>query len=59
MPNFTQFSRTENQSEIRTRSYQTSILQYAGLIDLIDNLEHILQKKVLENHSEVITLKAR
>jgi len=46
MPNSLNLSRGENQPETRTRSHQTSIAQHAGLVYLVDNPEHILQKKV-------------
>ena len=45
MPNSLNLSRVENQPETRTRSHQTSTMQRAGLVHLVDNPEHILQKK--------------
>ena len=45
MPNSLNLSRVEKQPETRTRSHQTSTAQQAGLVHLVDNLEHILQKK--------------
>jgi len=45
MPNSLNLSRVEKQPETRTRSHQTSTVQQAGLVHLVDNLEHILQKK--------------
>jgi len=45
MPNSLNLSRAENQPETRTRSHQTSTMQCAGLVHLVDNPEHILQKK--------------
>ena len=45
MPNSLNLSRVENQPETRTRSHQTSTMQHAGLVHLVDNPEHILQKK--------------
>ena len=45
MPNSLNLSRVEKQPETRTRSYQTSTAQQAGLVHLVDNPEHILQKK--------------
>jgi len=45
MPNSLNLSRVEKQPETRTRSHQTSTAQQAGLVHLVDNPEHILQKK--------------
>jgi len=45
MPNSLDLSRAENQPETRTRSRQSSTVQCAGLVHLVDNPEHILQKK--------------
>jgi len=45
MPNSLNQSRMEKQPETRTRSRQTSTVQRAGLVHLVDNPEHILQKK--------------
>jgi len=46
MPNSLNLSRVEKQPKTRTRSCQTSTAQRAGLVHLVDNPEHILQKKV-------------
>jgi len=45
MPNSLNLFRAEKQPETRTRSRQTSTAQRAGLVHLVDNPEHILQKK--------------
>ena len=45
MPNSLNLSKVENQPETRTRSCQTSIAQHTGLVHLVDNPEHILQKQ--------------
>jgi len=46
MPNSLNLFRAENQPETKTRSRQTSTVQRARLVHLVDNPEHILQKKV-------------
>jgi len=45
MSNSLNLSRAEKQPETRTRSRQTSTVQRARLVHLVDNPEHILQKK--------------
>jgi len=42
MSNSLNLSRVENQPKTRTRSHQTSIVQHARLVYLVDNPEHIL-----------------